>query len=125
MDIKDRIIKETTNTTVVYYLDITNEFKQIFNDVDNIISEAKIRLREILKRLHNKQELAKEEKCVVKLAEYKLEYIDKTIKVNGITIDSGASLYITFKNGTTIEFWASHFGEVRRYEQEGKSDFVG
>lgn len=116
MNIKDRIVKEITNTTVVYYLDITNEFKQIFNDVNDIISVAKVRLIEILKRLHNEQEFAEEEKRVTKLAEYKLEYIDKAIKVNKITIDSGASLYITFKNGTTIEFWASHFGDVGRYE---------
>ena len=109
MNIKDKITKETSEwlgyITYIYFLDITEEVRQIMGD---IVQEAKIELR----HLDGADDSMKEEDVIEEA-----EYILDEIKKHTTYIDSNGNLYITFTNGRMICFWHSVWGGLFRYDE--------
>lgn len=109
INIKDRITKETSEwegyITYIYFLDITEEVRQIMGD---IIQEAKIELR----HLDGADDSMKEEDVIAEA-----EFVLEEIKKHTTYIDFNGNLYITFTNGRSVCFWHNGWGGLVRYDE--------
>ena len=115
MDIRDRILKEIIKDhnceSVKYYIDITNEFCNIFG---NAVKQVKIELDECF-GLEYEDYLKEIEEKIYRMAENMLNFVNIYLKENRIDLD-GMNLYITFFNGETIKIWNADCGGIEKYE---------
>ena len=115
MEIKDRIVKEIIKypecEAIRYYIDITNEFCNLFGSV---VKQVKVELDEYFGLEYEDEDgLKKIEEDMYRMAENMFNFVNIYLKENKIDLN-GMHIYITFLNGETLKFWNGDLGGIEK-----------
>ena len=113
MKIEDKIIKEIIKYNscyaIRYYLDITDEFCNLFG---NVVKQVKIELDEI-QDLQYENELREIEEDMHRISKDMFNFVNIYLQENKIDL-SGINIYVTFINGETLKFWNADCGGIEK-----------
>ena len=115
MNIKDRIVKEIIKypecEAIRYYIDITNEFCNLFG---NVVKQVKIELDEYFGLEYEDEDgLKKIEEDMYEMAKDTFHYLEKYLEEGKIEL-YGMNTYITFFNDVTLKIWNCDAGGIKK-----------